>query len=246
MISHVNSGVYVITNAIDGKRYIGSSVDLQLRKRTHWRRLRKGNHHSNPLQNAWNKYGEEAFTFDVLQIVDDAAQLLGLEQYYLNLCQPEYNTCPVARSCLGRKLTEEHRRKIGDGNRGKVHDAAFRAAVSERTRGLHVGRKHTSESRANMQAAQKIRVLSSEAWGRILAASHATKGMPKPKVGDALRGRTIPPDVRAKISNALRGRPRPPEVRAKIAAGHLSRRQKRNHEPMDMEQNQGAGASARV
>lgn len=55
----MESGVYKISNKINGKVYIGSSCNLKRRKYSHFSKLRKGLHNNRYLQNSWNKYGEE-------------------------------------------------------------------------------------------------------------------------------------------------------------------------------------------
>ena len=57
------SGIYKIVNTVNGKKYVGSAVDIKRRWQAHKLRLRKNNHHSPKLQNAWNKHGESSFTF---------------------------------------------------------------------------------------------------------------------------------------------------------------------------------------
>ena len=59
-------GIYSITNTENGKRYIGSSVNIPKRWNLHRWRLDKGEHHSPHLQNSWKKRGAEAFKFEVL------------------------------------------------------------------------------------------------------------------------------------------------------------------------------------
>ena len=55
------SGVYIITNLVNGKRYIGSSNDLYERSYSHIHHLQKQDHVNSHLQNSWNKYGEDKF-----------------------------------------------------------------------------------------------------------------------------------------------------------------------------------------
>lgn len=56
-------GIYEIRCTITGKSYLGRSHDMLHRCLGHLRELRAGNHESTYLQNAWNKYGEQAFEF---------------------------------------------------------------------------------------------------------------------------------------------------------------------------------------
>jgi len=58
--------VYTIKNILDGKMYIGSSIDIERRKRQHLNSLLKNEHHSIHLQRAWNKYGKDNFVFEIL------------------------------------------------------------------------------------------------------------------------------------------------------------------------------------
>lgn len=60
-------GVYKITNTINGKVYIGQSVNIDGRFRQHKKLLRDNNHINYLLQDDWNIYGEDAFTFEVVQ-----------------------------------------------------------------------------------------------------------------------------------------------------------------------------------
>ena len=50
-------GVYMIKNKVNGKLYIGSSVDIQKRWINHRIYLRNNKHHSFQLQQDWNEYG---------------------------------------------------------------------------------------------------------------------------------------------------------------------------------------------
>lgn len=62
-------GVYAIKNTVNNKMYIGSSTDLKMRKSVHISSLRGGYHSNDSLQSDWNKYGEQSFSFDVIEFV---------------------------------------------------------------------------------------------------------------------------------------------------------------------------------
>lgn len=123
-------GIYEICNLHDGKAtaYVGGSVDIGERWKQHVRALHRGDHENQHLQRAWDKYGEGAFSFCVLEQVGDEKCLSGLEQHWLDLMlemtDDLYNISVDARSpTAGRSLSEEHRRKIGEALGGNAHGA---------------------------------------------------------------------------------------------------------------------------
>lgn len=85
-------GIYMITNYISNKRYIGSSVNVGQRLWTHRSELRHQKHPNSHLQNAWNKYGEENFNYTILEKCTPENRF-EREQYYVNTLKPEYNIC---------------------------------------------------------------------------------------------------------------------------------------------------------
>ena len=92
------SGIYQIHNQVDGKCYIGSSVNIRSRWRAHLTSLRHNRHHNAHLQVAFAEYGKEAFIFEILEKTDPE-NLLIREQHYLDMLKPEYNISPLAASC---------------------------------------------------------------------------------------------------------------------------------------------------
>lgn len=76
--------IYKIINAINNKFYVGSAVNFDKRKKRHIWRLRRGDHINKRLQAAWNKYGEPAFVFVVVEEVADDADLLAAENVWLH------------------------------------------------------------------------------------------------------------------------------------------------------------------
>src|SRR5579872_30598 len=96
MSEQVKSGIYIITNTGTGDCYIGSSTNVEKRLTRHRYMLRLGEHHSKLLQKAWDQYGEDAFVFDVLEIVPDLNKLVKVEQCYLDERKPTYNPAKIA------------------------------------------------------------------------------------------------------------------------------------------------------
>ena len=69
--------IYAIENLINHKKYIGQTKDPKRRKTSHFSKLRHNKHINNHLQNAWNKYGESNFRFNILlQCEDEEANYL--------------------------------------------------------------------------------------------------------------------------------------------------------------------------
>lgn len=61
------SGIYSILNKINGKIYVGQSVNPSKRGTDHRCKLNNNTHINPHLQKAWNKYGESAFEFNILE-----------------------------------------------------------------------------------------------------------------------------------------------------------------------------------
>lgn len=76
--------IYKITNHTTGKVYIGSSSNIVLRHKKHFKELQYNQHHSPKLQRSWNKYGPKAFSFQIIEFIDNQEQLLSKERYYID------------------------------------------------------------------------------------------------------------------------------------------------------------------
>ena len=122
-------GVYKILNTVNNKPYIGSSVNIATRWGKHKSLLRYDKHENMKLQNAWNKYGEEAFVFLILEECE-IDELLIREQYYLDQLGAQeflrkenrdfdevcYNISCIANTCF---ISDEVRNKINNTLREK-------------------------------------------------------------------------------------------------------------------------------
>lgn len=103
------SGIYSIKNLKSGRMYIGSSYNIRARWNKHKRDLRRGKHHSLPLQRAFDKYGEQSFEFKMLIICRQQDMLL-YEQRAIdafNSCDNGYNVSKIAGSRAGVKHAPE-------------------------------------------------------------------------------------------------------------------------------------------
>lgn len=76
--------IYQIINNINGKKYIGSTKHPLKRWGQHMYSLDNKTHHNIILQRAWDKYGKENFSFDIIEKVDTNDKLFILEQKYID------------------------------------------------------------------------------------------------------------------------------------------------------------------
>lgn len=90
-------GVYEIKNIINEKKYIGSTTMCFLKRFQHHISMLRANRHKNQhLQHSWNKYGEENFEFNILEVCSKDNCLVR-EQYYMDLNKEYfYNINPLA------------------------------------------------------------------------------------------------------------------------------------------------------
>ena len=207
------SGIYKITNKINGKVYVGSAVNFNNRWKEHLRELRKEKHHSSALQNAWNKYGEDNFEFSIIEECERTRKvLLGREQYWMDTLDSVakgYNIAKTAGSQLGMKMSPE----------------AIAARVEKNT-----GKKRTPETKALMSEVQSNR---SPEWCANISASKkrywAEKGTDSIKgENNPMYGKSPSQETLEKMSRSLTGKKRTPEQRAKMRETQSKRPQEVN------------------
>jgi group I intron endonuclease len=89
-------GVYQIKNLANGKVFIGSGKNLPGKFNSHRFQLKQGSHMNRALQEDYKHFGEEKFSFDVLDYLepkedpkyDYAADLALLEDMWVEKLQP--------------------------------------------------------------------------------------------------------------------------------------------------------------
>ena len=182
-------GIYKITNILNGKFYIGSSKNLVKRFYEHKLFLRNNTHTNTHLQNAWNKYGEENFKFEIIEVLEYEEDLLRVEQYYLDFLEPYnseigYNIAIDSQACMT----------------GRTHAKETCSYLSERQIGNKnhfYGRKHSEETK------QLMRKPKSEEHKRKI--SNSNKGKQKTeeqkrKNSEAHKGKVYSVETKKKLS----------------------------------------------
>lgn len=172
----MNTGVYLITNLENGKAYVGSSVRLSRRLTGHRSDLRGNRHVNQKLQRAWNKYGESAFKFEVIEYTDDAnvrmreqhwidQHLSNGTELYNNSLSAEGNHGyqhsqatkeKIAAAQTGKRHSEETKLKMSEDRKGRVYTEERNRKVAEAKRGKKRG-SHSPETKAKMSESHKLR-----------------------------------------------------------------------------------------
>ncbi len=117
-------GIYSIVHIASGRCYIGSTRNLYERLRHHRLCLKKGIHHCPHLQNAWSKYGENAFRIDLLEsCLDEPVILVAREQHWMDRFKGKlFNSRP---------FSEQYAREWYATEAGKAYAKVHSAKMSE-------------------------------------------------------------------------------------------------------------------
>ena len=173
------TGIYQIQSKIKPERiYIGSSVNIKNRWRTHLSDFRKRRRHSLYFQKYYNKYGVSDLQFSILESCSKE-KLIEREQHYIDLLKPEFNTLKIAYSPLGYKHSEETKKKISETNIRSGHKPPSTLGVKW---GKETGKKHSEiNKRLGLKPPSRKGIKSTEESKRKM--SKAKKGKNHPLYG---------------------------------------------------------------
>ena len=172
----MKSGIYAILNIVNGKVYVGQAFNFQKRWKNHRIALQFDKHHNRYLQAAYDKNGQFAFIYVVLEYCE-AEILTEREQFWMDELKSAdrefgYNLSPVAgRSTLGVVHTDEVKQAWSVQRKGKTRSEEAKAAikagwvkrkangpVSEETKLKlsisHMDKKPSEETRAKMSVSK--------------------------------------------------------------------------------------------
>lgn len=217
------SGIYCIRNIISGRIYVGSAINIVRRWNQHRCLLRNGKHHARILQRSWNKHGEAAFAFEILETVSEVTELVRVEQNWIDRLGAAsnvsgFNVSPTAGSPLGTKHSIETRAKMSATRKGKK-PPPFTEEHKQHIRSAKTGYKHSIESRGRMSVARRGRKLSPEHRQKLRAILTVRNRSPenRAKVSAARIGTKMSVESCRKRSLAMKGRKLPPRTKEHAA-----------------------------
>ena len=231
--------LYRTVNNLNGKYYIGvhSTPDLEDGY------LGSGT----ALRHAIKKYGRENFTRSVLKFAHNRAHAFEMEAVVVTrsfVKSPHTYNCSLGGvGCLlpdghseehrrkigeankgkkGRKHSEEHRRKISEANKGKVRSEETKRKMSEAKKGS----KHTAEARRKMSEALKGRKHSEETRRKIGEGNKGKKHSEehRRKMSEAHKGKVLSEETKRKMSETRKGRKLSEETKRKLSEAMKGRK----------------------
>ena len=124
--------IYLVTNTINGKQYVGFSIEPDVREYKHTWESKSGSPQA--IHRAMRKYGVESFTFDIIFEHDDPKWTLKvMEPHFIawyDTYENGYNATLGGEGTLGRTLGEDSIRKQSDARKLKWTDPEYRASMT--------------------------------------------------------------------------------------------------------------------
>lgn len=135
----LKSGIYKLTNKLNGRIYIGSAKEFKRRWSQHSFSLRNQKHQNKFLQADFNKCGEEAFVFEVMEVTDGKTkeERLTIEEGYIKQHYDNgkscYNLCSraISREGYPSKDPEKTRQKQSEAQKKRYENPEIRQRQSD-------------------------------------------------------------------------------------------------------------------
>ncbi len=204
-----NCGVYAIWHRASGRVYIGSSISISERWKSHQVRASSGS--MTRLHRLMREFGTSAFDFRIIHLLPKE-DLLKFEKRYIGL----FNSAS-ANGLNTRK------------NPVATYDQVLTDATRERMRLSQLGRKHSLETRMKMSRSMTGLKRSDEARENMRKGRAGIKLSPLhcARIGESNRGKIRSEETRAKMSAGRKGKgtgPQSPESIKRRAASCLGRK----------------------
>lgn len=175
LVKKVNntSGIYLFKNNINGFVYVGSSNRINHRKNQHLSCLRLNKHCNKKFQNAYNKHGEENFSFFILETCPKEL-LLEREQFWIDFYQ-SYQTNkgynlhiradrPVLSEQTKQKISLNHKKYW----KGKSFSEQHRKRMSENNVKFWKGLKLSESHKSKLSESHKKKIIQIDKNGQII------------------------------------------------------------------------------
>lgn len=204
-------GIYQITCTVNGKRYVGQSIDIKRRFNQHKRKPPDG------VREDFELYGVDKFTFEVLEECAPE-ELTAREDFYLSTLKPEYNI-----RTEGHGISDEAREKLRRDRTGKK-----RPDISRRVKCVETGEVFESLRAAakwcNVPSSNLCALLSGK--GRTLGGYHwiyadEDEEAALERIRQMPEGRKRTDESKDKQRQAMTGRKHSPEHCEKIRQSHI-------------------------
>ena len=161
--------IYRIKNLINGKSYVGLSTQYKRRWKSHLQAAFIFDGQS-PLNKAMRKYGQNNFSFEIINECESIEQMKQLETYFILIYQSHvsgwgYNQTwggDFNNGFLGRKHTPEELKKMSESQMGKPKPGTSIALKGISITDEH--KKHISESLVGRKLNEDHKTSLKEAW----------------------------------------------------------------------------------
>lgn len=199
------SCVYKITNVVNGKVYIGQSTNIKQRFIRHRWELHHNRHTNIHLQLDWNTYGEENFTFDIVEecpsdiLIEREAYWIeyygginGITVYNMlssvdghiqetrdkihNTLHTKYLS--MEHPTKGRIVSEEERLRMSNSRKGRKHSDITKEKIRQSNLGKHLSdetKEKIRQSKIGRPGPTRGRHLSDEHKAKIRKSHLGTK-----------------------------------------------------------------------
>ena len=193
----MNAHIYLVTNVINGKHYVGQTTV---------NRNKVG--HGLLLSNAYKKHGKDIFNYErICTEINNRATLNFIERFWIKVMNSRYPNgynIEEGGSTKG-EVAQSTRQKLREINKGKIISEETKKKISIATKGKKnpfYGKTHTPESVAKIIAANigKVVVITEEQKKKISIANSGHR--------NGMYGKPITDEHRAKLrANSARNKP---------------------------------------
>lgn len=222
-------GIYIIENIINGNIYIGQSTDIYKRFYEHRYRLSKKYHNNPKLQNAWLKYGGKNFNFRIIHECH-RDKLNIMETNYIEQYRKKFKLYNLKDGGSNPKLSKETREKIRIANIGRIgtmlgkkHSEESKRKISEANKGRKMSEEHkktlaefnknkivSEETREKIRQARKLQIITDATKAKMSLTRKGKKTKPcsnetKEKLRQINLGKKLSEETKKKIGQRSLG-----------------------------------------